>query len=84
MKLRMFVILIGLVMVWGAASTVGAAEQTADSSASVATGAKTPSAVFPQVKYEFDSVVEGTQVSHGFTVKNTGSGSLDIARVMTG
>lgn len=43
-----------------------------------------PNAVFGELKYEFDKVVDGTQVTHDFTVKNTGKGILEISRVKTG
>jgi hypothetical protein len=72
MKLRMFVITAALVMVGSTAFATGASN------------AQKPNAVFRQVKYHFKAVVEGTHVTHGFAVKNTGSGTLDIARVKTG
>jgi hypothetical protein len=43
-----------------------------------------PDAVFPQVTYEFEKVVDGTVVTHDFAVKNTGKGVLEISRVKTG
>ncbi|XPS84379.1 uncharacterized protein Dvar_23970 [Desulfosarcina variabilis str. Montpellier] len=43
-----------------------------------------PDAVFPQVTYEFEKVVDGTVVTHNFAVKNTGKGVLEISRVKTG
>lgn len=72
MKLRMFIITAALVMLGGTALATSAAT------------APKPNAVFPKVKYQFKAVVEGTHVTHGFAVKNTGSGTLDIARVKTG
>jgi hypothetical protein len=84
MKLRMFVIAAALVMLGGIAFTAGAADQAAGRSSSAAATGQKPNAVFPQLKYQFDSVVEGTHVTHAFAVKNTGSGTLDIARVKTG
>jgi hypothetical protein len=84
MKSRMFVITAALVMLGGIAFTAGAADQAAGHSSSAAATAQKPNAVFPQLNYQFDSVVEGTHVTHGFAVKNTGNSPLEIARVKTG
>lgn len=43
-----------------------------------------PKAVFETLHYEFDKVVDGTEVTHDFTVKNTGRGILEISQVKTG
>jgi hypothetical protein len=80
MKLRMIMLTALFVVLWGTAVTVGAADQT---TGQAVTAAKAK-AVFPALKYEFDSVVEGTQITHGFKIKNTGAGPLDIAKVKTG
>jgi hypothetical protein len=44
----------------------------------------TPGVVLPELKYEFDPVVDGTQVTHDFAIKNTGDGPLAITQVKTG
>jgi hypothetical protein len=41
-------------------------------------------AVVPQLKYEFEPVVDGKQVSHDFLVQNTGNMPLAIHQVKTG
>lgn len=45
---------------------------------------KAPKAIIPDPKFVFDPVVDGTQVSHDFSIKNTGDGPLAISRVKTG
>ncbi len=46
--------------------------------------AKAPKAIIPEPKFVFDPVVDGTQISHDFSIKNTGDGPLAITRVKTG
>ena len=43
-----------------------------------------PNVVLPQPNFEFDPVVDGTEVTHDFPIKNTGKGMLAIQRVKTG
>lgn len=43
-----------------------------------------PAIIVPEAQFEFKPVVEGTEVIHGFTVRNTGDGPLTIERVRTG
>jgi hypothetical protein len=86
MNIRMIAVTATLVMLWGTAATTGASDGTASSAQSpsvVATAGK-PVATMPELKYEFDPVVDGTQVTHEFTIKNTGSGPLAITNVKTG
>jgi hypothetical protein len=37
-----------------------------------------PQAVFPQTKFEFDPVFEGTEIKHDFVVENKGAAPLII------
>jgi len=48
-----------------------------------ATGARAPKAVVANPLYDFGAALEGTMVSHTFTIKNTGQGYLDIRGVKT-
>ncbi|MBC2710195.1 MAG: DUF1573 domain-containing protein [Desulfosarcina sp.] len=89
MNVRILAFTAMLVMLWGVAATVGAADQatgkdsTSQALSAVAASEK-PGAVLPELKYEFDPVVDGTQVIHDFTIKNTGNGPLAITKVKTG
>ncbi len=89
MKLRILAITALVVLLWAAAAIVGASDQAAgkdpnaQSSPAVAAVEK-PAAVLPELKYEFDPVVDGTLITHGFTIKNTGGGPLSITQVKTG
>lgn len=40
-----------------------------------------PKAVFPETRYEFDGVMEGTKVTHDFIIENHGSVPLEIKNV---
>jgi hypothetical protein len=86
MKFRILAFTATLVVMWAATATSGASDgegPTAQAPATVAT-MKRPSVVAPELKYEFDPVVDGTQVTHEFTIKNTGASSLAITQVKTG
>jgi hypothetical protein len=62
---------------WGAGSTdSGSAPGEAN--------AKAPIIFFPETSFQFDPVMDGTQVSHTFVVKNQGDGPLNINKVKTG
>ena len=82
MKIRTLAFAATLVVLWVAAATVGASDGKDSISQSPSTAR--PGAVLPELKFEFDPVVDGTQVVHGFAIKNTGNGRLDITRVKTG
>ena len=43
-----------------------------------------PRISFDSTSYDAGEVWEGDEVSHAFTVKNTGTAQLDISRVRTG
>ena len=42
-----------------------------------------PVAFFPQTRYEFSPVLDGTEVVHEFIVQNKGTAALNIDRVKT-
>lgn len=75
-----------LVMLWTAAATVGASDgkDSTGQEPSVVAAIEKPGVVLPELKYEFDPVVDGTQVTHDFAIKNTGNGPLAISQVKTG
>ncbi len=86
MKFRVLAFTATLVMMWAAAANTGASDSkdsTAQEPSAVAAMQK-PGVVLPELKYEFDPVVDGTQVTHDFAIKNTGNGSLAITQVKTG
>jgi hypothetical protein len=86
MKFRILAITATVVMLWAAAAFVGASdgkESTSQTPATVAAMEK-PGAVLPELKYEFDPVVDGTQITHDFAIKNIGDGPLAITQVKTG
>ena len=43
-----------------------------------------PSVFFPQTRYEFSPVLDGTKIVHEFIVQNKGTATLKIERVKTG
>lgn len=43
-----------------------------------------PSALFPETRFEFQPVVGGIDVIHSFVVKNKGTASLEIEKVRAG
>jgi hypothetical protein len=45
---------------------------------------KRPVAFFPEIKFEFPVVVEGTQVTHDYTIQNRGDEQLEVEKVKTG
>jgi len=64
-----------IILLAGVGPVLGAADMATDNP---------PNAVFTQVNYEFKNAIEGSQVAHDFTVKNTGKGILEISEVKTG
>lgn len=88
MKFRILAITAMVVLLWAAAAIVGASEQAAgkDSTgqASPVAAVEKPAAVLPELNYAFDPVVDGTQITHDFAIKNVGDGPLSITQVKTG
>lgn len=73
MKSRRYATLI-LVFAWLAADSFGALAQQAPS----------PAAGFPEIRYEFQSVPDGTEITHDFLVRNAGGAVLNIHKVKSG
>ena len=71
MKFRIFVIIAIAFLLSG--TTIGA-----ENNLSV-----TPSVSVSQPQYNFESVVEGTQVIHDYVIQNTGATTLEIQKVKT-
>jgi hypothetical protein len=89
MKFRMLALIAILAVLWGAAATTGASEQTTGTNSPPPTAtaeatSEKPGMVLPELRYEFDPVVDGTEVTHDFPLKNSGSGTLAITQVKTG
>ncbi len=40
-----------------------------------------PVAVFPELKYDFDTIDEGVEIKHDFIVENQGRAPLEIKKV---
>ncbi len=45
---------------------------------------KHAAAVIPEAHHTFEAVVDGTEVTHDFAIRNTGDGPLAIQQVKTG
>lgn len=87
MKFHVFATTAALLILLAAANPAGASEQAAgkDTAGQAAPASvEKPAVVLPELQYEFDPVVDGTQVTHGFKIKNTGDGPLAILQVKTG
>ena len=54
------------------------------SQAKNADGGKAPKAFFPESIHQFETVVDGSEVTHGFTVQNKGDAPLEVQNVATG
>ncbi len=86
MKSRIVIPIFILALLWIATPGFAASDQAADK-ASSGTGDNAqgaPVIVIPEFKYEFTPVVDGAEVVHDFTVKNSGEGILAIHQVKTG
>ena len=86
MRFRMLAFTATIVMLLAAAAFTSASEDK-DSTAqgpSAVEAIEKPGVMLPELKYEFDPVVDGTQVTHDFVINNTGDGMLAIAQVKTG
>lgn len=84
MKYRMLALTAMLVMLWGAAAPVAASDEAAGKAATDEVADQKPVVVLPEMTYEFEPVVDGTEITHDFAIKNTGDGPLAIQRVKTG
>lgn len=74
MKSKHFIYLIALAtgVVWFAGSHADAVSENV------------PIAVAPETTYQFETVPEGTQVTHEFKIQNKGTAPLIIEKVNTG
>ena len=84
MKSRLLVLLAVLALLGSTTTAFGAANQTAATASSDVEAAGTPVAVVPEFKYEFKPVVDGSEITHDYRIKNTGDGPLAIEQVRTG
>jgi hypothetical protein len=73
-----------MVVLLGAPAAIGAADTPAAAPAASMAPAETPHAVLPELKYEFEAVVDGTLITHDFKIKNEGAAELAIQKVKTG
>lgn len=86
MKVRLFALTATLVMMWSATATTVASDETdaAGQAQSAIATAEKPGATLSELEYKFEPVVDGSQITHDFPIKNTGSGPLAITKVKTG
>jgi hypothetical protein len=86
MKSRIVIPIAMLMLLWGATAGFGASNQAPEEASSIAAdpAQDAPVAVIPELKHEFDPVVDGAEVVQDFTVRNTGKGTLAIHQVKTG
>ena len=86
MKSRIVIPMVILALLGVATATFAASNQaTEEASSSASANAKaTAIAVMPELKYEFEPVVDGAEVVHDFTIKNAGEATLAIHQVKTG
>ena len=88
MRVSVLALATTVALLWGTLASVGAADQHVGTAAAGTTAAvapaQQPTAVLPELAHEFEAVVDGTEISHDFSVKNTGDGVLAIQQVKTG
>ena len=53
----------------------------ADQDTTLKSAVQSPEAVFPDTRYEFDPVMEGTKITHDFIIENHGTAPLIIRSV---
>lgn len=83
MNIRIVALAAALVMISGTATITGATDQPQPPAATT-TAVESPTALVPEMSYQFDPVVDGTLVIHDFVIKNNGGGMLEISQVKTG
>jgi len=86
MRFRIVAFTATIVMLLAAATLTCASEDKASTGQASSTVAaiEKPGVMLPELKYEFDRVVDGSQITHDFAIKNTGNGPLAITQVKTG
>jgi len=82
MKSRIVIPMVILALLWVPTAAFAASNQAAEKASSSASA--TAIAVMPELKYEFEPVVDGAEVVHDFLVKNAGEATLAIHQVKTG
>jgi archaellum component FlaG (FlaF/FlaG flagellin family) len=86
-RLMTLILAVAIALFTGGTAAVASDQATAKDQGAEATeaaSAKPPNIVIPQASFEFEPVVDGTEVTHDFPIKNTGDGELSIRRVKTG
>ena len=73
-----------LLVLLTATLAAGASNETTATPTTDITAANHPAAVVPKSHHEFESVVDGTEITHDFAIRNTGEGPLVIQQVKTG
>ena len=86
MKARILALILMAVLAGLGSATVvfGSSDPPAQKPAASAEVAATPVAVVPESRYEFKPVVDGSELTHDYRIKNTGDAPLAIERVRTG
>ena len=82
--LKSTILIVLIVAVTATLTFAGAAAQTKGSPSAAKVKAslnKAPQAVFPQMRFEFDPVFEGTEIKHDFVVENKGQAPLVIKNI---
>lgn len=83
-RFHTLVLVAAIAVLWGAPAAIGASDSSAAATSAVTAPAEQPRAVLPDSTYEFDGVVDGSLITHGFKIKNEGNAALDIHQVKTG
>ncbi len=84
-KLNAIVVVLAAVILWlscPAGLSLASEPQKSDASSDQGATAKLlPKAVFLQTRYQFEPVMEGTEIKHDFVIENHGKGLLEIKEV---
>jgi hypothetical protein len=83
MALILLLLPAGVLAAQGDTTGTPAPAATTDSTAASGQAAEKPVAFFPETTFNFAPVLEGTEISHNFVVRNTGSAVLEISKVKT-
>lgn len=80
----LFWVLVLFVWTNGALAAEPAAKDAKPGSAPAVVSKEAPSIQVPETTFDFGEIMEGSEVQHDFTVKNTGKGTLQIDQVRPG
>lgn len=86
-RLMTLILAVAIALFTGGATAVASDQATAEDQGAATTEvarATPPNIVIPQASFAFEPVVDGTEVTHDFLIKNIGDGELSIKRVKTG